>query len=140
MPTKEERFFIYLLIFGGACGIADAELSLVEKLQYGVVAVASIKLLNRFLKWFEEWIIFLAAVVLSNVFLWYVFSEYWGYYFAISIIYTIFIFVMTYNTMRSHNKKYAKIQHDSRILPEYRTRTFSQQFSGWSKELNREYK
>lgn len=140
MPTKEERFFMYLLIFGGACGIADAELSLVEKLQYGVVAVASIKLLNRFLKWFEEWIIFLAAVVLSNVFLWYVFSEYWGYYFAISIIYTIFIFVMTYNTMRSHNKKYAKIQHDSRILPEYRARTFSQQFSGWSKELNREYK
>ena len=100
----------------------------------------TIKLLNRFLKWFEEWTIFLAAVVLSNVFLWYAFFEYWRYYFAISLIYTIFIFVMTYNTMKSHNKKYAQIQHDSRILPEYRTRTFSQEFSCWSKELNEAYK
>lgn len=140
MPTKADRFLIYLLIFCGACRIDDAELSLVEKLQYGVVAIASIKLLNRFLKWFEEWTIFLAAVVLSNVFLWYAFFEYWRYYFAISLIYTIFIFVMTYNTMKSHNKKYAQIQHDSRILPEYRTRTFSQEFSCWSKELNEAYK
>ena len=47
MPTKADRFLIYLLIFCGACRIDDAELSLVEKLQYGVVAIASMWWYNK---------------------------------------------------------------------------------------------
>lgn len=143
MSEKQERFFMYGFLF--LCFLANPEdasddVPLVVRLQWGIVAIITVKLLNRLLKWLEEWYLFFGGVILSNAAVYFIFHKFFWLFSLISSIYVVVVFAATYSNMKSHNKEYARFQNDSRLLPEYRTRTFSQQFTHWSKELQEKYK
>lgn len=129
MPSKNETIFIYFFIFCGALGFSGG--SWVNKVQYGIAAVVSFKLLNKLLMWMDEWYLFLGSVAASLVAVYFIAHKFFTFYFILAAIYTAFIFYQVYAYNRDYDKEYSL----RRPRP-----GFSKSFKNLSNELEEHYK